>query len=216
MTGPHFASKVTTFAGGRSIEEAGRAVVYLHGRGGSARDILSLAVQMSPADAVSVAPTAAGHTWYPFSFLAPIEQNQPGIDSAHGLIERILADLGSAGIPSSSTALVGFSQGACLATDHALRFPRRYGAVVGLTGGLIGPPGFVFEPSGSLHGTPVLLASGDRDPHVPWERVVETECVLRRMGAEVTLLRYPDAPHAVLPEQVVKARELLERMEKAR
>jgi phospholipase/carboxylesterase len=209
MTGPHDKARIVTYAGGTPAAHAKLAVILLHGRGGSATDILSLAPLVSPLDAVTLAPTASGNTWYPYSFLAPFAQNQPGIDSAHALIEAMLAKLDADGVPAASTALVGFSQGACLAVDHALRFPRRYGAIVGLTGGLIGPLGTPFAANGSLDGTPVLLAAGDPDPHVPWERVAETARVLKAMGGEVSLERYPGAPHAVLPEQAAKAKALL-------
>jgi phospholipase/carboxylesterase len=209
MTGPHDNARIVTYAGGVPAARATRAVILLHGRGGSATDILSLAPIISPPDAVTLAPTASGNTWYPFSFLAPFSQNQQGIDSGHALIESILAKLEADGIPAASTALVGFSQGACLAVDHAFRFPRKYGAIVALTGGLIGPPGTTFTSNGSLDGTPVLLAAGDPDPHVPWERVAESGRVLKAMGGEVSLERYPGAPHAVLPEQAAKAKALL-------
>ncbi|MEO1277544.1 MAG: dienelactone hydrolase family protein [Planctomycetota bacterium] len=203
---PHGGMPVSS--SGSSIETAGLVVILLHGRGGNAREMLALAEHFECPDAAFIAPQAAGFSWYPESFLAPFEVNQPGIDSAHNVIESLIDSIAADRSSPSPIALLGFSQGACLAVDHAYRFPRRYAFIAGLTGGIIGPPGTAFDRDGALNGTPILLGSGDPDPHVPWSRVRESADVLEGMGGNVELVRYENAPHAVLPDQVDRVREL--------
>src|SRR5436853_6254454 len=131
-----------------------------------------------------------------------MEANQPYLDDALGWLESIVADLTERGVKSEKIVLLGFSQGACLACEFAARHPRRYGAVIGLTGGLIGPPGTPRNYPGSLAGAPVFLGTSDPDPHVPFERVKETEAVLSRMGAKVELRRYPGMPHTIHDDEL--------------
>ena len=189
--------------------EAAAAVVLAHGRGGDPEDMLGLAEHLWLPGVAFLAPEAAGRTWYPNSFLAPLAANEPWLSSALRRIGDAVASLGQEGIPPERVMLLGFSQGACLVLEHAARNARRYGAVVGFTGGLIGPPGTPRDYPGSLERTPVFVASGDPDPHVPWARVEETADVLRRLGAEVTARRYPGMPHTVNEEEIAAARALL-------
>ncbi len=200
MTGPHQGQKLVW--AGRPVEEAAAAMVMVHGRGATAESILELRHEFEAPDLAYVAPQAAGYTWYPYSFLAPMEQNEPGLSSGLARIGEVLAELEAAGIPPERTFLLGFSQGACLTLEFAARNARRYGGVFGLSGGLIGPPGTPREYQGSFAGTPVFLGCSDRDPHVPRERVDETAEVLRRMGAEVTERIYPEMGHTVNLDEV--------------
>ena len=163
-------------------------------------------------DVAAIAPQAAGYTWYPHSFLAPIEVNQPYLDSALRLLESMVVDLQARAIAAERVALLGFSQGACLTCEFVARHPRRYGAVVALTGGLIGPPGTPFDYPGTLDGTPVFLGTSDPDPHVPLARVRQTQDVFTRMGARVELRRYPGMPHTINEDELDAARALLGRM----
>ena len=126
-------------------------------------------------------------------------------------IESITNDLISRGTPSERIALLGFSQGACLTLEFVARHPRRYAAVIGLTGGLIGPPGTPRNYPGSLAGTPVFLGTSDPDPHVPFQRVKETETVLSKIGAAVELRRYPGMPHTINNDEADAVRTLLQR-----
>lgn len=187
---------------GTPLARARLALVMLHGRGTSAEDILGLARYLHREGVAFLAPQAAGYTWYPHSFLAPADENEPWVTSAHGAIEATLATCAEAGLGADRCGLIGFSQGACLATDHVARFPRRYGLVGALTGGLIGPPGTAFEFDGDLGGTPAFMGANDPDPHVPWARVEESASVLRAMGAEVVLQRYPGEPHSVNADEI--------------
>jgi predicted esterase len=194
---------------GAPLESARGVIVMIHGRGASAESILSLLPELNVDGLAAVAPQAAGGTWYPQSFLAPLPMNQPYLDSALGKVESVVADLLTRGIPSERIAILGFSQGACLATEFAARHPRRYGAVMGLTGGLIGPDGTPRAYAGSLAGTPVFLGTSDPDPHVPFARVEETRDVLERMGATVELRRYPGMPHTINEDEVEACRSLM-------
>ncbi len=186
------------------------AVILMHGRGASARDIMGLAPEIGVDEVVYLAPHATGNSWYPRSFLSAIADNQPGIDSAHGVIEALIARLMDVGVAADRVALLGFSQGACLASDHAMRFPRQYGAIIALTGGVIGPEGSEFTPSGDLLGTPVFLGANDPDPHVPASRVRETADVLGAMGAKVEMKFYPGLPHSVCEDEIEVARGMIE------
>lgn len=209
----------TDTRGGQPVESAGPApeqaeavLVLLHGRGGTAASILSLYDQFQSPTLAAIAPQAAESSWYPHSFLAPLSSNQPFLDSAIRWLESIVAGLIGQGIPSNRIALLGFSQGACLALEFIARHPRQYGAVLGLTGGLIGPPGTPRDYPGSLDGTPVFLGTSDPDPHVPFERVRETEDVLSKMGAVVEVRRYPGMPHTINEDEIAASRNLLEGM----
>jgi len=204
---PHRDSKI--LERGAALDEAAGAVILLHGRGASAEDILVLGEHLRLMGVALLAPEAAGHTWYPNSFLAPIASNEPWLTSALELVHHLVSRCGTAGIGTERVVIAGFSQGACLASEFVARYPQRYGAVLAFTGGLIGPPGSDLHHAGELSGTPVLLSSGDPDPHVPWSRVEETAQQLRAMGAAVRVERYRGRPHTVLPEELQMARDFL-------
>ncbi len=205
--GPHGQQPVLT--AGPKPENADATIILVHGRGASAQSMLSLHEELGITQTAAIAPQAAGHTWYPQSFLAPLNANQPYLDSALQRLESLVADLVTRKVPAERIVLLGFSQGACLSLEFAARHPRRYGAVLGLTGGLIGPPGTPRRYAGSLAGTTVFLGSGDPDPHVPFERVEETEQVLRGMGASVELRRYPGMPHTINEDEFEKCRTII-------
>ena len=204
---PHASQPLRT--AGPQPENADATLVLVHGRGATAESILALYDQLDLPRCAALAPQAAGHSWYPHSFLAPLESNQPYLDSAILRLETIVSNLIARKIPGERIAVLGFSQGACLATEFAARHPRRYRAIFGLTGGLIGPPGTPRNYAGSLAGTPVFLGSGDPDPHVPFARVEETRQVLTSMGAKVDLRRYPGMSHGVNQDELATVREML-------
>jgi phospholipase/carboxylesterase len=208
MKDPHARQSVLT--AGPAPEKAEATVLLVHGRGASAESILSLSDEIGGQRLAAIAPQAAGNTWYPNSFLAPLDANQPYLDSALNRVDSLIADLLARGVLSEQIILLGFSQGACLTLEFAARHPRRYGAVIGLTGGLIGPPGTPRKYPGSLASTPVFLGTSDPDPHVPFERVKETEAVLARMGAAVVLRRYPGMPHTINDDELDYCRKLVQ------
>jgi len=199
---------------GASLEVADGVVILLHGRGGSANDILSLKEEMEPElngrKLCWLAPEAAGRTWYPNSFLAPRKENEPYLSSALARVAALVALAVESGIGTEKIVIGGFSQGACLSTEFVASHPARYAGLIAFTGGLIGPPGMNFAHSGDLAGTPALLLSGDPDPHVPWTRIEESAAVLGAMGAEVTLRRYPGRPHMVSREEIELGKRLIE------
>jgi phospholipase/carboxylesterase len=212
---PHRGQPVLAAGAPLSAETPG-AVVMVHGRGATAESILELAAEFRRPDLAYLAPQAAGFAWYPYSFLAPLPQNEPWLTSALGLLGSVLDRLQAAGVPPERTVLLGFSQGACLATEwaarNAHRLPRGLGGVVGLSGGLIGPPGTPRAYGGALAGTPVFLGCSDRDPHIPKPRVDETAEVLGEMGAEVTERIYPAMGHTVNEDELEHVRALLARL----
>ncbi len=177
---PHHGQPVLTL--GPDPSAARLTMIMVHGRGASAEDILALAGELGTTDVAFVAPQAAGHTWYPYSFLAPLHDNEPGITSGLDVIAGLVDGLAARQIPHARIGLLGFSQGACLALEFAARHPRRYAAVVGLSGGLIGPPGTPRDYPGSLAGAPVFLGCSDVDAHIPLARVRETADVFRAHG----------------------------------
>lgn len=194
---------------GASLDWAKVAVIMVHGRGASAQDILGLAEAIPHPAAAYLAPQAVGGTWYPMSFMAPIEANEPGISSGIGVIHGLIDDLVGGGVPTERIVLLGFSQGACLASTAAQRRPARYGGVIAYSGGLIGPPGTAWGAEGSFGGTPMLFGCSDRDPHIPETRVRESADHLARMGAEVTLRIYEGMGHLVNADEIRFARDLL-------
>ena len=198
---------------GASLAAADGLVILLHGRGGSADDILSLKEVMEPElDGVKLAwlaPAADRHTWYPNSFLAPREQNEPYLSSALAKIEALVQLADESGIGPERIVIGGFSQGACLSTEFVASHPARYGGLIAFTGGLVGPLGTPMSQTGDLGGMPALLLSGDPDPHVPWSRVEESADVLSRMGAEVTLKSYPGKGHTVSRGEIDLGKQLI-------
>jgi len=194
---------------GAPLTEAKGAVVLLHGRGGSAEDILSLAQPLYRENLAYFAPQAAGHTWYPNSFLAPREVNEPYLSSALAKVASLVAEIEDAGIQRDRILIAGFSQGACLATEFVASNPARYAGLIAFTGGLIGPPDASLHHEGALAGTPAFFLSGDPDPHVPWQRVQASAAELERMGAVVTSRRYPGRPHTITAEELELARMLV-------
>jgi predicted esterase len=204
---PHRDGPVRQF--GRPLADAAGAVVLLHGRGGSTEDILALADELYLPQLVYLAPQAAGNSWYPQSFLAPVAQNEPWLSSALRKVEATLKMANDAGISADRIVIGGFSQGACLATEFVASHPQRYAGLIAFSGGLIGPPGTDLSHEGDLAGTPSFFGSGDPDPHVPWQRVEQCAKIFAEMGAAVTLRRYPNRPHTISGEEIDTAKRLI-------
>ena len=189
---------------------AARAVLVLvHGRGGSAGDILGLVSEIGLEDLAYLAPQVPGNTWYPHSFLVPIEQNEPSLSASLATLDDIVAELEAQKIRRERIGLLGFSQGGCLSLEFAARNAQRYAAVLALSAGLIGPPGTPRDYSGSFDGTPVFLGCSDVDPHIPVERVHESAAVFRRMGASVDERIYPAMGHTVNRDELAAVAAIL-------
>lgn len=210
MKGPHQGQPVAT--AGVPLDEAQGAMVLVHGRGASAESILTLTPVLGEDGFAFLAPQASGGTWYPNGFMAPIESNEPGITSGMEAIQAVLDRIAGAGIPPERTILLGFSQGACLCTEYAARHARRYGGVVGLSGGLIGPDGTPRDYADSLDGTPVFLGCSDIDFHIPSERVELTAEVLRTLGGDVTMRLYRGMGHTVNDDEIAHVQAIMEGM----
>lgn len=196
--------------GGTPPAEAAGVLVLLHGRGGSAQDMLALASELDRPRFAWFVPEAAGRQWYPYSLLEKLERNQSYLNSALALLKRVMGRIEATPMAAERVVWLGFSQGACLALEFVARNARRYGGVVALSGGLLGPEGTPREYPGSLDGTPMFLGSGDRDPHLPKRRVDETAAVLERMGAIVTRRTYPGLGHGTNPDELAAARAMLD------
>jgi predicted esterase len=204
--GPHQGQDVLT--AGTPLAQARAAMILLHGRGSRAANILELAGEIALPGFACLAPQALGGSWYPHTFLAPLDANEPCLSSALVAVGDVLATITRAGIPPERVCLFGFSQGACLAVEFAARHAQRYGCVAALSGGLIGPDDTPRDYPGTLAGTPVFLGCSDVDPHVPATRVRHTAEVLRRQGAVVTLRFYPHMRHTVNADETAFVREM--------
>jgi len=194
---------------GAALAEARGAVVLLHGRNGTAENILGLADAFDLPGLAFLAPQAAAQSWYPSSFMAPRERNEPWLSSALDKVRTVVTSIEAAGIPRERIVIAGFSQGACLSTEFVASRPSRYAGLIAFTGGLIGPQGMDLRHNGDLAGTPALLLSGDPDPHVPWQRVADSAKELERMGARVEAIRYPGRPHTISKDEIERAKGLL-------
>ncbi|WP_066412840.1 alpha/beta hydrolase [Halorubrum aethiopicum] len=199
---PHGDEELVT--AGTPLEEADAAVVLVHGRGATARSIVGFGEEVSPADGgvALLAPQAAANTWYPNSFLAPVEENEPGRSSGLRAVETAVETAADAGIPSERVLVAGFSQGACLASEFVARNPREYGGLAVLSGGLIGDSVAVDDyvadaPDDALAGTPAFLGCSDVDPHIPEERVHETAAVVEALGGDVETRIYEGMGHGI-------------------
>lgn len=194
---------------GEPLTQARAAMIMLHGRGATARDILSLAPLFEMPGIAYLAPQAANNTWYPYPFTSPMERNEPWLSSALARVDQMVELVRAAGIEAQATYLLGFSQGACLTLEYAARHAQRYGGVFGLSGGLIGPDDAPRDYLGSLAGTPVFLGCSDVDFHIAKARVEDAAAVFRRLGADVTLRLYPNMDHTVNDDEIGFIRGLL-------
>jgi phospholipase/carboxylesterase len=193
---------------GEPLASAGAAMILVHGRGASAADIMTVGAELMHPGFAYLAPQAAGGAWYPNPFTAPLEANEPYLSSALEAVGSILASIEKT-IPAGRIILLGFSQGACLTLEFAARHARRFGGIVGLSGGLIGPAGTPRDYPGSFGGTPAFLGCSDVDPFIGKDRVLEAGDVLKRMEAAVTLELYPQMGHTVSPEEIQSVRRII-------
>jgi predicted esterase len=214
MTDPHGGQPISS--AGPPLAESRRAAILLHGRNASPRNILDLVPRLDRPGFTYLAPAAANNTWYPLSFLADTEQNEPFLSSALMRLDTVVADVVQSGVPRDRIILMGFSQGACLASEFAYRHPARYAGLIAFSGGLIGPPGTTWSSDGRLNGMPVFFGCSDVDTHVPRSRVDESAEVFARLGASVTTCIYPGMGHLVNDDEIEQARLLMDRVSPTR
>lgn len=205
---PHAEEPVVT--AGVPVAEATAVILAIHGRGARPADILSLQSALDRSDVAWLAPAAAGRAWYPYRFISEIEKNEPFLSSALRRIGTLVDELVTAGITHERIVFLGFSQGACLSSEFVARHPRRWGGLVMLSGGLIGPPGTTWTTPGSLQGTPVFVGCSDVDDHIPLDRVEESARVLTGMGGDVTLRIYPGMGHTVNGDEIRHAQRIVD------
>lgn len=194
---------------GKDISEAKRVLVMLHGRGGNAREFLSLANHLNVSDFALFAPQATNSSWYPHSFLAKPAENEPWLSSALKILNDLLQEIKSKGITSENIYFIGFSQGACLTAEFVTRNASRFGGVVLFTGGLIGDKIYTENYKGDFAGTPVFIGTGNPDAHVPVERVNETSKIMEKMNAAVTVKVYDNRPHSISQDEIKTANEII-------
>ncbi len=187
---------------GLPLKEAHNVILLLHGRGSNALNILTLAAEIDLSDACFIAPQATQNSWYPFPFIAPITQNEPALSSALEMIGNWIKEIQTYNISTKNIYLLGFSQGACLSLEFAARNAMRYGGVFGLSGGLIGQTLNLTNYKGNFEEMPIFLGCSDTDPHIPKNRVLETEKILQNMGAKVQTKLYPNGLHTVYDEEI--------------
>lgn len=194
---------------GKPLNDAKKALIMLHGRGGSAEYIISLADHLPIKDFYIVAPQATNNSWYPYGFMAPVQQNEPWLSSALELVNNCVGVIRKAGITSENIFILGFSQGACLTLEYATRYAQHWGGIIAFTGGLIGDQLYPDHYSGNFESAPVLICTSDNDPHVPLMRSEDSKRLMEKMGASVSLHVYPDRPHTILPEEIALAAKLI-------
>jgi phospholipase/carboxylesterase len=187
---------------GVTLKKAGKVMIMLHGRGATAGDIISLTGYLKLQDTHIIAPQATNNAWYPYSFLAPRQQNEPWLSSALELLNEILEDVRMAGIKSRDVFILGFSQGACLTLEFAAQNARLFAGIIAFTGGLIGDVVEEKIYAGNFQKTKVFIGNSDKDPHVPVERTEESKRIMEKLGAEVTLKIYPGMPHTVNDDEI--------------
>jgi predicted esterase len=210
LTNPHAGQPILT--AGAPIGDGRGVVIMVHGRNAGPQDILSLVPALDRSGLTYLAPAAANRTWYPYSFLTETASNEPDLSSALSVMQTLVDDTVARGIRRDRIVLLGFSQGACLVAETAVRRAAHYGGVLIFSGGLIGPPGTTWNASGSFAGTPVFLGCSDRDAHIPKWRVEESSEVFGRMGADVTRRLYPGTEHLVTEDEIAFAQRVLDRV----
>ncbi|MDD4385578.1 MAG: dienelactone hydrolase family protein [Bacteroidales bacterium] len=194
---------------GKSLKEAEKVLIMIHGRGANARDILGLASHLNVAEYALLAPEATNHTWYPYSFMAKPEVNEPWLSSALDLLKEVIDEVAKQGITAEKTYFLGFSQGACLALEFATRYAQKFGGVVAFTGGLIGDKIYRENYSGNFNGTPIFIGTGNPDVHVPIDRVNDSVSILEKMNAKVDLQVLEGRPHSISPDEIEEANRLI-------
>jgi phospholipase/carboxylesterase len=202
-------NKTTIAASGAPLRRAKAAMIMMHGRGALAESVLEFAGVFAQPEIAFLAPRASGSSWYPYSFMAPLEQNEPALSQALATVARAVSHVGGYGFAPDRIVLLGFSQGGCLTLEYAAQNAQRYGGVVGLSAGLIGPPGTPRNYPGSLLDTPVFMGCSDMDPHIPLARVQESTAVLRRLNGDLTERIYPSMGHTINDDEVKHIRSIL-------
>lgn len=195
---------------GQSLQEAKNVLIMVHGRGDSAQSFIHLAKGLDiPGDFAIIAIQALGNTWYPYSFLAPVSQNEPQLTQSLEGLKEVYDNLMELDFKPGNMFFLGFSQGACLTLEFCARHAKKYGGVVAFTGGLIGREINITDYLGEFENTPIFIGSSDVDPHVPLDRIEQSETILNAMGAQVIKRIYPGMGHTINQDEIQMANLIL-------
>lgn len=201
--------KKNIITAGKSLDEASKVLIMVHGRGAGAEDILSMSSYLHVKDYALIAPQATNNTWYPYSFIAPVAQNEPWLSSSLAVLKEIVTGLNNRGFASENIYFMGFSQGACLTLEFTARNATKYGGVAAFSGGLIGDKIYSENYMGNFNQSPVFIGTGNPDPHIPVERVDTTANILRNMNADVTEKVYNNMGHTINEDEINNANKLV-------
>lgn len=204
---PHADQDLVTAGAPLSVAEA--ALVCVHGRGSSAETIVNVVDDLYRHGLAILAPQADRSTWYPNSFVDPVETNEPRLTSALRAVDRTVARAVDAGLARERTLLLGFSQGACVAADYVARNPTRYGGLGVLSGGLVGET-LADDYAGDLDRTPVFLGCSEGDPWIPEDRVHDSAAVFASLNADVTTRIYDGDDHLVNDDEIDRLDAMVE------
>jgi phospholipase/carboxylesterase len=196
---------------GKPLSAAGKVLIMVHGRGDSAKSFIGLSDELNaPVDEFAfLAIQAIQNTWYPYSFLAPVNQNEPNLSLSLSGMSELLDDLMGLRFSSSQIYFLGFSQGACLTLEFCARHAKRYGGIIAFTGGLIGESLIRTNYKGNFEGTPIFIGASKHDPHVPESRIEESQVILESMGANVIKKIYPGSRHTINQDELMMASLIL-------
>ena len=197
------------FTDGVDINQAEKVVIAIHGRGASAQSILSLSTYFELPNLHWIAPQATNNTWYPYSFMESREKNEPWLSSALELLDAILDKVKASGFEDNQIVFLGFSQGACLASEYVARRARKFGGLIAFSGGLIGPEIDKSLYSGNFDGMPAFIGCSDHDFHIPESRVHDSANLLTSLGANVEAIIYPNMGHTIIEDEILKAAKIL-------
>jgi len=207
-SGPHAGQPI--LQAGKPIGQAPAVVIMIHGRGAGPDNIIELAGAIGEPNATYLAPAAADRTWYPYSFMTEIAKNEPFLSSALSVLQALVAEVEAAGVKRDHIVMLGFSQGACLTTEFAIRNASRFGGFVAFSGGAIGPVGTKWDETGRFDGTPMFFGCSNIDAHIPEARVNESAAMCERMGAAVTKRIYPGMGHLVNDDEITHAKGIIQ------
>lgn len=195
--------------GGLPLRQASKAMILTHGRGATAVSILEIADYLQVEGFALLAPQATANTWYPYSFMAPLPQNEPGLSTGLAVLDQIVQDILASGMEKKDIYFLGFSQGACLTSEYLCRNADGFGGAFIYSGGVIGS--FIDRSNyqGDFQGMPVLIGCSDVDGHVPLHRVQDTTAILTEMGALVSERIYPNGPHTIFDDEIERTNQIL-------
>jgi phospholipase/carboxylesterase len=194
---------------GPDLSKASKVLIMVHGRGGSADDILSLANFLNVKDYALLAPEASGNSWYPYAFIAPPEQNEPWLTAALSLLSNVVNDVRQEMIPDENIYFLGFSQGACLLLEFLARNATRFGGIAAFSGGLIGDRVYAENYHGDFKKMPIFIGSSDPDPHIPVKRVDASKKIFEEMNANVAVEIYPGMGHTISQAEIDQANKFI-------